>query len=514
MLLLLCCVLSQPADEIVRRTVLEPNLGPKGRALPLMAHWNVGGTDGLGFAPAWQLERLDAGLPLLPWLPMPNPGAPLAPADRAALQAFARRKLPVAFMGTQWERLLAVDKTFSERPFEANARVFDAAGQPQPQLSMFGPVAPWRECGAAWGSSVAFREAQRLYPDPPRVFLFSNNEHPKLRWDQIEKDRRYVERHGQDRDPDYKRKVVAEGMIERYRALRAGFVGEFSPAWSAATRTVAYHAFGAWFFGRWPGWEQYSLHRPGSIGPFPETWDGASVPYYANNWEAIFDDQLYSLQAQAMNWVFMLDETLAKYPDFWFELSLWDGRFDNATNKLKQYADRGQDYPPERYGGTARYGLWLLRPRVLREFRSHREKRADTLPYFEAAAAAVAEVHADPVLQEFWRKGTLVANPKPHPYQAAIPDEWKDRPRWFHLDTDADPPPKWRMETRFPAFTLALVLGEAPRRRWLVLACAPAADRPGLKVSIPGYRPATVDATRGGTFSLVDEAGGTTTRVR
>jgi hypothetical protein len=514
-LLLAALFLGADIDDVVRRTALAPNNGPDGRALPLMAHFNVGGADGLGFAPTWQLERLDAGLPLLPWFPMPGPGQGFKPADRAALRRCAERDLPVAFMGTQWERLLAVDPQFANRPRESNARAIGADGKAKVELSMFGPVEPWRECGAVWGGSAAFRDAQALYPKPPRVFLFSNNEHPKFRWDQLDQDPRFAAAHGEGKDADYKRKAVAEGLAERHRALHDGFRAAFSPAWGEAARFAAYNAFGPAFYARWPGWEKFSLHRPGAFSPFPEIWDGAAAPYYANNWEAIADDKLYSPQVQAMNWVFMLAEAQRRNPEFWFELALWDGRTENASDKLKAYRDRGQDYPPERYGGMARFGMWLLRPRALREFRAHREQRADTMAYFDAAAAAVAEVHANPALTEFWRRGTLVANnARPHPYQASQPAEWRDCPRWFQLSTDADPPEPWKLETEFPAFVLALTKGTAPQRQWLALAWSPPRDRPKLTVTIPGYRAVTLDATRGGAFHLVDEEKGTVTRVR
>src|SRR5690606_37753555 len=120
---------------------------------------------------------------------------------------------------------------------------------------------------------------------------------------------------------------------------------------------------------------------------------------------------LYSPQIQAMNWVPMLDEALSVNPDFWFELSTWDGQAPGDKNDKKAfYESKDQTYTPQRYAGMGQYGMWLLRPRVVREFRGYRETYETFGEYFDEVVAAVDRVHNDPMLAEFWRKGKLVAN--------------------------------------------------------------------------------------------------------
>jgi hypothetical protein len=73
-----------------------------------------------------------------------------------------------------------------------------------------------------------------------------------------------------------------------------------------------------------------------------------------------------------MNWIFQLEEAFSVNPDFWWEVSLWDGNGRGWTpdkgyvpellskSKACQYLKDGQTYTPDRYEGWAQYGLWLL----------------------------------------------------------------------------------------------------------------------------------------------------------
>ncbi len=120
-------------------------------------------------------------------------------------------------------------------------------------------------------------------------------------------------------------------------------------------------------------------------------------------------------------------------------------------------------------------------------------------------------VYDNQVLQKFWRKGTLVANHgRRHPYQFDIPPEYKDVDRWFLLETSLTPkelrseefdnarPPA--SQTEIPVFALALVLGAAPNREWLVLANAPRQARLGVRITVPEYGAITVDVPQSGSF--------------
>src|SRR5690606_31157059 len=157
---------------------------------------------------------------------------------------------------------------------------------------------------------------------------------------------------------------------------------------------------------------------------------------------------------------FALEDVRKQTPDFWFELTTWDGDKDatvHANGKRQQLAAHGaQLYNPDRYQGLLQYGLWLLRPRALRDHR-YLDSLAFDGPSFLANVKAVDQVYASPILQRFWRKGTLVANPeRQHPYQAgastpALTEDLKRRTRWFLLKTDLESPAKnWGMYTEVP----------------------------------------------------------------
>jgi hypothetical protein len=164
------------------------------------------------------------------------------------------------------------------------------------------------------------------------------------------------------------------------------------------------------------------------------------------------------------------------------------------------------------------YGMWLTRPRSVREFRGHTESVEYAGPYFQPILDAVDRVYTNPMLQKFWRKGTLVVNPRgKHPYQSAIPPEYQKAPRWFLLHTNLTPkelaptefdnakPPSRQVE--IPVFALALVLGAAPQREWLVYAHSPRHARLGVTITVPDLGPITVDVPQSGSFFHVKENG-------
>jgi hypothetical protein len=318
----------------------------------------------------------------------------------------------------------------------------------------------------------------------------------------------------------FKRKVIGDGWLERYGALlesmRAGLASE---QWRKKVKFVGYEAFPPVHFGRWAGWKEYSLSTPGRLDPFPLCWDGGSPSYYLHNWMALTDYTLWSPQVESMNWVFMLDDVHRARPEFWFELSTWDGNVPGQANDKRMfYARQGQLFTPPRYEGFVQYGMWLLRPRVVRDFRGYLETVDYAGPYFQPILDAVDRVYRDPVLQRFWRQGKLVANRKgKHPFQADVPPEYKDVERWFLLDTsltpkelraeefdNANPPSR---QTEIPVFALALVLGSAPEREWLVYAHAPRQARTGVEITVPDYGAITVDVPQAGSFFHVREKG-------
>ena len=525
------------ADEI-RQEATRSNRSDVGRPLPLAAHWNSSGAEKLGFSPAYQLQMLKEGHHLLPWMEWPptdtNLDALFKPDDprkqkyidsrmneyETIVKELARQKLPISFLATQWESVLTYDKSFFELPPEKNPNAVGLDGKVQKKVCPFGPIEPWRQAGRNWTDNSFLKRIQEWYPDPPLVILISNNEHSKLQWTEVETSPRYLEKYGKGRSDDFKRKVVGDGWIERYGAMmdamRAGLVNEH---WKKHIKFVGYEAFPPVHLGRWAGWKEYSLYSPNRMDPQPLCWDGGSPSYYLHNWMALTDYTLWSPQIETMNWVFMLDEIHKTRPEFWFELSTWDGDQPGVGNdKRKFYARQGQLFSPARYEGFVQYGMWLTRPRVVRDFRGYLETIEYAGPYFEPIMASVDRIYSNPVLQKFWRKGTLVPNTKGrHPFQADIPVEYKDAPRWFLLDTNLTPkelrpeefdnakPPARQVEV--PIFALALVLGTAPEREWLVFANAPRQARVGVTITVPEYGDITVDVPQAGSFFHVKENG-------
>lgn len=512
------------AEEIRREALLPPN-GPAGRPLPLVSHWNMG-SQGKGWTPQYQVELLDRGCHILPWFAWPQ-SDPLAREDSARrfhdyyddLMAYCRElRLPISFRGTQWEAMLYEERYLSLPPERCPA-VISPEGRAIARLDPFGPVEPWRDPAKEYVDTPGMKELQRMYPDPPLVLFVSNNEAKDLRWHQVEQSKRYLDRYGPGRPDAFKREVVGRGWMERYpamfQAMREALV---SDAWRRNVRFVGYGAFGPSHFGRWPGWKEYSLITDQWTSPDWHIWDGGSPSYYTHNWDQSRDHWVWSTQVESMNWVFMLAEAWGVNSDFWWEVSLWDGNASDWTSQTEctpeaatkskacQYKLDGQTYTPDRFEGWAQFGLWLLRPRAIREFRGSTTPLDPWRPFFERLLAVVDRVYADETLADFWRFGELVYNREhEHPYQVDVPEKYRDTYRWFLLDTNLDEPRPWDLKTNIPVFSVALVRGEQGGRRWLVYAHSPLEDRRGVRIVVPGYGGIVVDVPRRGAFHVVDE---------
>jgi hypothetical protein len=530
--------------DAIRLEATRSNRGDLGRPLPLAAHWNVTGMYQEGFTPSYQLELLKKGHHILPWLEYPPTDRDLNHLFKAGdprrekyiegrlkdfeknIKELARLKLPISFLATQWESILTYDKEFSGLPADKNPNVIGLDGKVKSQVCPFGPIEPWRECGKIWTDNSFMKKLQEWYPDPPLVMFISNNEHAKQQWSEAEQSQRYLDKFGKGKSGEFKRKVIADGWIERYGAMldamRAGLKND---TWRKNARFIGYEAYPPVHFGRWGGWKEYSLTTPNRLDPQPLVWDGGSPSYYLHNWMAITDYTLWSPQIETMNWVFMLDEIHKTRPEFWFELSTWDGDQPGAGNdKRKFYAKLGEPFTPARYEGMVQYGMWLMRPRTVRDFRSHTESVEYAGPYFQPILDSVDRVWKEPILQKFWRHGTLVVNPKgKHPYQADVPPEYKNVDRWFLLETNLTPkelapeefdnakPPARQLE--IPVFALALVLGKAPEREWMIYAHAPRYARTNVVITVPGFGPITVDVPQSGSFFHLTQKGKDVTTV-
>ncbi len=509
----------------IRREALLPPRGRDGRPLPLLSHWNRGGS-GEGWTVAYQMELLQRGHRLLPWIAWPH-GLKAGDErsekryheDFGRLLEYCRELgLPICILGTQWEAVL-LDDRYRPLAVSKSPMVITPRNEVVEKISPFGPLERWRDPAYVYVATAAMRRAQELYPNPPLVLFVSNNEAPKLRWNEVDElSRRYLDKFGRGRSDEFKRKVVARGWKERYpvlfRAMRAALV---SPHWKRNVRFVGYQAFGPSHIGRWAGWPEYSLITDEWTSPNWYFWDGGSPSYYTHNWCPNRDHWVWSTQVESMNWIFQLDEAWKVNPHFWWEISLWDGNSGwrpgmectpelLEKSKACRYMKDGQTYTPDRFEGWARFGLWLLRPRVLREFRGSAEPLNPWRPYFERLLKNIDRLYEDQVLEEFWRYGKLVPNTAhEHPYQVGIPEEYRRVPRWFLLDTGLDPPRPWTLKTDLPVFSIALELGERGNRRWLVYAHSPLESRRDVEITLPGHGIITVDVPQAGAFHIVDE---------
>ncbi len=478
-------------DEIRHEVSLKDN-SSSGRPLPLAAHWNAGFFKS-GFTPAYQVKLIKQGHHILPWFHLSSPlaKAPDLTYYKEEISFYSENKLPISFVSTQWEHLLSDDPRFNKLDGNINPNVIGINGKIVNKVSPFSLIKHWEQAGSLWTENWLMNELQNLYPNPPKIIFVSNNEHKRMRWYEAYSSRRFIAKHGLGKGMDFIRKDIGDRWIVRYRALQAGMKnGLKSSSWKNNLLFVGYNAYGGSAFGRWLGWVKHSLYSPDRLEPWPLAWDGASVPFYVHNWDSSTDYNLMGPQVQSMNWVFMLEEAYKLNPNFWFEISTWDGHEPKKDNdKRKYYARIGQQYDPARYEGMVQFGMWLLRPRVVREFRGWTDTVENSGVYFDAVMRSVDRVYKTPLLEKFWRNGSLVVNKGlEHPFQSNIPSEYANRDRWFLLDNDINKKRPWSIkETTLDLFPIALVVGKRPNREWLIYVNSPVKKHDRVGLTLPSF---------------------------
>jgi len=502
--------------DSIRKEAVAPDTDLN-HALPLASSWNAStwwnyDTGAAGFSPAWQLDEVEQGRHFLPWFNIPPPEMTAESAETAVYRAYleapvkeaARFRLPISFVGTEWEHYLYDDPAYFALPPAQNPNIVSLEGNVLKKLSPFGAKECWHQVGLDWGSSSLLNQIMTWYPAPPVVLFISNNEAVRLLWTEAETDRRYLDLYGYGREDDFKRQVFGEGWAERYRALIQGFrEGLGSQRWRDCAKFVGFEAFGLGAFARWSEWKNYSLYIPHRIDPSPLFWEGGSPSLYIWADRGERDNNVAGLLFQAMNWVFMLDEARQFNPSFWYEFSSWDG--DEVSRNA--YTQLGQNLTPERYGGFVQFAMWLLRPRLVRDYRAWEQPRSAILAWFTPIVEAVDLIYRNAALELFWRSSDLVENAsRPHPYQTDVPPEYANLPRMFLLTTNLDPAPPWSMQTEFPVMSLARVRGTSPQRSWLLYAYAPLGRQPEVQISVPEFGAVRVSVNLGGSYYLVDEA--------
>ena len=511
-----------PVPEEIRREVSRPNFDTIGHPLPLAGHFlsGVGGGNN-AFSPAWQMQMIEQGHFILPWLIFPSGDAKIDTASwrdyyEAPVAKAKALHLPITFICPQWNLPFSYG-IYGKLPIEQNPNVIGLDGKPRSEVDPFSAPELWHQAGIRWMSSPWVKRLQELYPDPPAIFFLTQSSYSCFSWPEAEKNKRYVDKYGAGRDDNFKRRVTTDAWITVGKAMTAGMRETFTQReWKRRSVFVSYAAFGPPHFARptdWSDfrpdgdWKDYSAYIPGRIDPSP-LGEGGTANYYAYDFSTITDYTVMSPQVEAMNWVFMKKEGLQLNRDFWLEMATWDGRYGPNDKIKNRYLKEGQAYPPERYAGTMTFGMWVLRPRVVRQWQGwiNSMPLAEASSYFLPFVAAVDRVHTNPILRSFWRKGELVVNPAhQHPYQAHVPPEYAHVDRYFLLDTSLDPPRPWEMTTELPVFALALSQGRPAHRQWLIYAHAPRGERKAVQLTVPGYGPITVDVAVGGSYYLIDE---------
>ncbi len=459
--------------------------------------------------PDTQVEQIRAGHHILPFFDFDKDSSPPDAYYESAMRQMAVWKLPFTLIATQWEQILYTESRFWLLPTELNPNLVDARGQLSKTIEPSGPVQPWIDAGREWGASNNLRRLEEWYPDPPLVIMLSNNEAHRLAFWDSENSQRYLSLYGLNRGEEFKRKVMGDGYIERYKA----FLGEFrnslnAPKWKANAKFVGFN-IGSAGVGLLTFYWNYTLPSSGRIESWHLAWDGGSVADYWSPLDG--DERVVCAQVSEMNNLLSQREAYRNNPKYWYEISIWDS-FEGNTRKSYD--------TPALYRARIQFLMWTTCPRVVREYRDYGQVQEDVGPdYWGAVLAAVDAVYADPTLKRFWRKGALVANvAHASPFQNAIPEEIKElinQNRWFLLDVDVNAPWPWRLGswqakwqdgTAVKVLSLARVLGTKPTREWLVYAYSPAIGRSNVTITLPEFGDMRVDVPQAGAFYLVKEA--------
>lgn len=520
-----CLVTAHPLEDIKRnvykeitREALAPSFSDRGYPLPLVGHWNSGKAKGT-YSPSYQFSLIEKGHHILPWFHINSPfgKGEATPDDYYSpwMEKARKYRLPIALISTQWERVLAEDPKFTKRPADRNPNTTSGKELIIPTLSPMGLEDDWYRAGKSWTSRALIASLQKKYPDPPLVLFVSNNEQKKLKWFEIEKDARINKEKIKNLSENNIKQYLSARWARLYKSLFLGFREGLGKRWSKSSKFVGYNAFLPMTIGRWSGWGKYSLSNDKEISPWSDIWEGASIPFYVHDWDQSTDYNVWGPVIASQNLVGVKDRKIRSNPDYWFEVSIWDGNQPRKpTDKISYYKSLGQTYDPRRYRGMVNFSLWLLRPRLIREFRNPDQTVDTTGVYFDEVLDAVDSVYRSDILTKFWREGRLVENNEDkHPYDKATTPEFKSMQKWYLLKTNLDPRRPWNLSTEIPVISIALTIGQLGEREWLVYAYSPLIGRNKVLVSIPNYKEVAISASPSGDFFYLSEQQGSVKRI-
>jgi len=455
------------------------------RSLPLVAHWNVGIPEYVeAMDPMYMISRIELGEHVLvSWKLDPYYNDSISSSYyEESIKKAAELNLPLVFVLPAPESALTKDSYYFALENATNPNVVTTAGDVLEKLSPFGADELWNEVGEQWSSTSLMAQLQEWYPNPPLVLFVSEDEAAKLSWSELSQESRYTA----SGDDNFKRTLVGAEWIEKYRQMHDGFKKGFvNTTWKENVKFMTYNKFSE-NLGE-SNWLEDATLTNHYMNIWPLTADGATVDFDLSGSKT--DNSADAPHVLVNNLPFMLNEAKLVNPNFAYQISL------DAVSKVTE---------PAKYRGLTQFALWFLRPSIIRQASQESDREALT-PLFQEVADSVELIHYNPQLARFWREGSLVNSGKSDLNQN-IPKQYLNDPRWFLLETDANPQRPWADNISIPVWAFALVKGEAPNREWLVYAQSPEGDISDVTVSIPGYKDILVDGSVLGSFYVVHES--------
>ena len=455
-------------------------------ALPLMSHWDVGETDAMN--PTYMLSRLEQGEHVLvSWKLDPYYLNTIGNAYyEESIKKAAELNLPLVFILPSPESALTEDSYYKTLAQSENPNVIDMDGNIVNKLSPFGPDHLWNEIGEQWSSTSLMAQIQEWYPNPPLVVFINENRASKLSWSEVETSSRYVDNYPSGKDDEYKRTLVGAQWIEKYRQMHDGFKqGFIKEDWKNSVKFVSYNDFSD-DLGQVSTWMMDATLTNQYLDICPFIVDGTTVNFDLT--KSVDYTTIDAPQIPINNLPFMLQEAKRNNPSFMQQLSITHN--SDMTD-------------PALYRGLTQFGLWFLRPSVIRQ-----DSSVNTLdeiePLFNEMSDSVELIHNSDILSDFWKNGKLVSNGASD-LNSNIPEQYIDDPRWFLLDVDANPERPWVDSNTINVWAFALVKGEAPNREWLLYIQSPEGDMSNISISISNDEDVLVNSTRDGSFYILRE---------
>jgi hypothetical protein len=238
-------------------------------------------------------------------------------------------------------------------------------------------------------------------------------------------------------------------------------------------------------------WRDEATYTDERLSVWIETADATVSEYHLRTDGSEGVSTVKGPQTRANNLPFIFKQTHGVNPEFARQLSLSDGHQFNSAQS---------------YRGFTQMALWLTRPSIIRESATWSDDREDLKANFQEIIDSVEMIHNNPLLHKFWNEGTLLSNDSEYnPNDSAIPLQYQGSHRWFMLNVDVNPKQPWSSSDQITVWAIALEVGTAPDREWLLYVQSPNGVEEDITVSIPGYKDVIVDSNIEGAFYIIEE---------